>query len=228
MKNKYLDHAHVSEAVFRSVLRYFCADIEAVKTAELTKLSRQTTNKLYMAFRSRIADLCDSNLVPTIGIFEMDESYFGARRVRGQRGRGARGKTIVFGILKRGGSVYTQVVKDCSKESLLPIIQEIIAPNSTIYTDGFRTYSCLQAKGYTNHSVIDHGNNIFAVSHEVHTNGIENFWGVCKVRMTKFRGLNNQTFYLHLKECEFRYNNRYNNIYKLLLDNFRLFPLKLS
>ena len=48
------------------------------------------------------------------------------------------------------------------------------------------------------------------------------------VRFSKFRGINKSTFYLHLKECEFRYNNKEKDIYKLLIYNFRIFPLKLS
>ena len=40
-------------------------------------------------------------------------------------------------------------------------------------------------------------------------NGIENFWGVVKARLYKFKGRNKETFYLHLKECEFRFNNRH-------------------
>ena len=54
---------------------------------------------------------------------ELDESYFGAKRIRGKRGRGAAGKTPVFGLLKRDGSVYVEIVKNCSKEQLMPIIQ---------------------------------------------------------------------------------------------------------
>ena len=64
---------------------------------------------------------------PTIGEFELDESYFGAHRVRGIRGRGARGKIIVFGIFKRPNTVYTYIVNDCSTETLMPIIKEIYA-----------------------------------------------------------------------------------------------------
>ena len=63
----------------------------------------------------------------TIGEFELDESYFGAHRVRGIRGRGARGKIIVFGIFKRPNTVYTYIVNDCSTETLMPIIKEIIS-----------------------------------------------------------------------------------------------------
>ncbi len=52
-------------------------------------------------------------------------------------------------------------------------------------------------------------------------NGIENFWGLCKVRLAKFRGMHKQTFYLHIKECEFRYNNRNKNIYLISLKELR-------
>ena len=57
------------------------------------------------------------------GVFELDESYFGAKRVRGKRGRGAEGKTPVFGLPKRDGKVYVEIVKNCSRASLMTIIQ---------------------------------------------------------------------------------------------------------
>ncbi len=53
----------------------------------------------------------------------MDESYFGARRVRGKRARGASGKTIVFGLLKRNNKVYTQIIPDAKKATLQAIIR---------------------------------------------------------------------------------------------------------
>ena len=61
-----------------------------------------------------------------------------------------------------------------------------------------------------------------------HINGIENFWGLCKVRLSKFRGIHKHNFYLHIKECEFRYNCRNKNLYLILLKEFRCNPLKLS
>ncbi|WP_151830288.1 IS1595 family transposase, partial [Acinetobacter junii] len=72
------------------------------------------------------------------GIVELDESYFGARRIRGKRGRGASGKTIVVGLLKRDGNVYiyTEIVPDCSKATLQGIIRGHIELDSVINTDG--------------------------------------------------------------------------------------------
>ena len=62
----------------------------------------------------------------------------------------------------------------------------------------------------------------------VHINGIEGFWGFAKSRLAQFRGMNKKTFYLHLKECEFRFNHRHHEIYQLLLKSCRENPIKLS
>ncbi|MBO4541772.1 MAG: IS1595 family transposase [Clostridiales bacterium] len=228
MKNKYLEHAHVDERTFRQILRYFCLDIEAKKVAEITHISRQSINKLFYYFRIRIKEICDEDTICSDGEYELDESYFGARRVRGIRGRGAKGKTIVFGILKRGGNVSTFVVRDCKYSTLLPLIKQVISSNSTIYTDGYTTYQHLIDNGFSNHLTVNHNNNEFARNGKIHTNGIENFWGLCKSRLTKFRGIDKQTFILHIKECEFRYNHRHENLFNFLLKNFRKKPLKLS
>ena len=74
------------------------------------------------------------------GEIELDESYFGARRVRGIRGCGAKGKIPVFGIIKRNGKVYTRIVKNCSMQGLMPIIEQLASKDFSIYTDSFKTY----------------------------------------------------------------------------------------
>ena len=106
------------------------------------------------------------------GEIEVDESYFGARRVRGKRGRGAAGKTPVFGLLKRGGKVVVRIVSDCSRESLMPIIQGLVLEGSTIYSDGWAAYDGLIVNGYDHYRVF-HSHNEFARG-KSHVNGIEN------------------------------------------------------
>ena len=159
--------------------------------------------------------LLNSNNNGEFGEFELDESYFGARRVRGKRGRGAAGKTPVFGLLKRNGKVHIEVVKKVSRKELMPIIQGKILEGSTIYTDGWKAYDGLILNGY-NHYRIFHSKDEFARG-KSHVNGIEGFWGYAKNRLVKFNGLTDDKFVLHLKECEFRFNNRDKNLYKLLL-----------
>ena len=157
------------------------------------------------------------------GEFELDESYFGAKRVRGKRGRGAAGKTPVFGLLKRDGKVYVEIVENCTREQLLPIIQGKILEGSTINTDGWKAYDSLVLNGYTHHRVF-HSHNEFARG-KCHVNGIESFWSYCKRRLAKFNGLTDEKFILHLKESEFRFNNRKQNLYKILLEIIRKNPL---
>jgi transposase-like protein len=56
-------------------------------------------------------------------------------------------------------------------------------------------------------------------------NSIESFWGYAKIRLVKFKGMNKDMFKYHLKECEFRFNNRKQNLCKFFLENFRKEPL---
>jgi transposase len=84
--------------------------------------------------------------------------------------------------------------------------------------------------GYKKHYRIAHGKDEFAEKH-THINGIvpiRRDWGLAKVRLSRFRGIHKSTFYLHLKECEFRFNHRSENLYVLLLAMLRNNPLKLS
>jgi transposase len=107
---------------FRETLKYFSLDIEATKIAQLTGLNRNTVNKYLLLVREIIAEECEIES-PFSGDIEVDESFFGARRVKGKRGRGASGKTIVFGLLKRNGKVYTRIVPNCSRATLQAVIR---------------------------------------------------------------------------------------------------------
>jgi len=224
MKNRYIKRSHISEYKFRQIIKLFVADLEAKQIALLCNVNINTINRILNLLRRRIAVICEEESIFESGEIEIDESYFGARRIRGKAGRGAGGKTIVFGLKKRNGRVYTQVVTNCSARQLIPIIQDKISEDSTVYTDGFKTYDGLVNMGYKKHYRISHGNNEFANGRN-HINGIENFWGIAKARLSKFRGLSKKTFYLHLKECEFRFNHRNEDLYKCLLHVLTKNPL---
>ena len=119
--NKYYQRSRISEKKFRQLARLFTLDLSASDTARLTGLTTKTVNSIYLKIRARIAESCERESPFAGGEVEVDQSYFGARRVRGKRGRGAGGKTPVFGLLKRNGRVYTEIVPDCSKASLQPV-----------------------------------------------------------------------------------------------------------
>ena len=106
------------------------------------------------------------------GSVELDESYFGGQR-KGRRGRGAAGKVVVFGILKRNGRVYTVVVDNAKSETLLPVIKKKIMPDSIVYTDRLSSYDKLDVSGFI-HYRINHSKEF--ADRQNHINGIENFW----------------------------------------------------
>lgn len=221
MKNKYLNRAHISERKFREILKYFAEDETTSKASKYSGVSRNSVNKLFHKIRVRIAELSVAS-TPELGEFEVDESYFGAKRVRGKRGRGAAGKTPVFGILKRDGKVFVNVVKNCRKEQLMPIIEGKVLEGSTIYSDDWKSYDGLILNGYDHYRVY-HSKDEF-VRGKAHVNGIESFWSFTKRRLAKFNGLTDEMFNLHLKESEWRWNRR-GGIYDILLKEFRKNPL---
>ena len=208
----------------RQLVRRFALDLTASHAAKLTGLSRRSVTAIFLKIRERIAEECQRASPFSACEVEVDESYFGARRVRGKRGRGASGKTIVFGIFKRNGCVYTEIVPDCKKSTLQAIIRGRVSIDAAINSDGWRGYDGLVDVGYSKHFRVNHSDSEF-VSGTHHVNGIESFWSYAKRRLQKFNGVSNRTFYLHLKECEYRFNNRNRDLSRLLLKLLEKYPL---
>ena len=119
--------------------------------------------------------------------------------------------------------MYTQIVKNCSRAELMPIIKGKILEGSTINTDGWRAYNSLVLNGYKHYRVF-HSHDEFARG-KCHVNGIESFWSYVKKRLSKFNGTK-KNFELHLKESEFRFNYKDKNLYDIILKMLRENPLK--
>jgi transposase-like protein len=221
--NRYLSRARISETRFRNFLRCFALDLSATQAAEMTRVHRNTANALYRRIRLRLAEESERES-PLSGEVELDESYFGPRRVPGKHGRGAGKKVIVFGLLKRHGRVYTQVVPNVRKSTLQQIIRGRVDLTSTIYSDYLNSYQGLVNVGYSKHYRLQHEQDEFARG-SAHINGIESFWSFAKRRLQKFNGVPAHTFYLHLKECEWRFNHRDQDLYRELLRLLRANPL---
>ena len=140
---------------------------------------------------------------------EVDETYVGGRRpkIKGFTGRGAKGKTVVMGILERGGEIYTEVVPSASRRSLIPPILANVPVGTRVSTDEWAPYKVLTGLGYR-HQTVDHGRKEYARG-DVHVNGLESFWSIIK---RSIRGTHVWVSPKHLPkylgEFEFRYNMR--------------------
>jgi len=131
------------------------------------------------------------------GKVEIDESYFGPKRIRGKRGCGAGGKTIVIGVLKRGDCVYPQIVPDVKKNTLRKAIRGKVDRDTIVHSDGWPGYDGLVDVGYARHLRVNHSDDEF-VNTRSHINGIESFWSYAKHRLARFHGIPKHTSYLHL------------------------------
>jgi transposase len=213
----------IRKSQIKKLIEFFVADVNATTAAKLIKVNRNTVNLWYNNFRQKILEYQEHENGSFHGEVELDESYFGGPRKkihaqdRRKRGRGAENKIPVFGIKKRDdGRVYTQIIKNASKQELLPIIRRLVSKDNTIvYTDKWRSYDGLVLDGYK-HKRINHSKT-YSNRRGTHVNGIENFWSFSKRRLAKFNGVSRKTFLLHLKECEFRYNHK-DDILELLTE----------
>jgi len=198
----------ISERKFSLLVKCFSLDVTATQTAKLIDLNRNTVNRYFSLFRSLVIShaLHERHAELIANGVEVDESYFGPRRQRGKRGRGARGKIVVLGLLKRNGKVYAQIIPDASREEILPIIRATVRSGADIYTDGWRSYDALAVYGY-NHKKVNHQKNEFA-REDVHINGVESFWSWTKRRLAKFNGVPRTLFGNTLLESEWRFNHR--------------------
>jgi len=147
---------------------------------------------------------------PLTGHVEIDETYVGGKRpkVKGFTGRGAKGKTVIMGILERGGEVYTAVVENASRKSLIPHITENVPAGTTISTDEWQSYKVLPKLGY-NHGTVDHASKEYARG-EVHVNGLEGFWAQLKrsIYGTHIH-VSQKHMPAYLAEFEYRFNMRH-------------------
>lgn len=183
------------------LLEFFVGEVTARSAADIMGFQSNTVILFYRKVRQVISENLP-DIAPEQGEFEADESYFGGVR-KGKRGRGARGKVPVFGILKRGGKVYTKMVADTKTHTLFDALKSKVLPDSVVYTDSYRSYDILDVSDFK-HYRINHSK--LFVDKQNHINGIENFWSQAKRVLRRYNGIPRKNFHLFLKECEFRFN----------------------
>jgi transposase-like protein len=163
----------------------------------------KTAWRMFRQIRAMLAEDRD----PFTGEVEVDETYVGGKRSGGKRGRGAPGKTIVAGVVERGGAMEAKVVPDVRKRTMEPIIETNVAKGSTVYTDELKSYGGLAGKGYE-HAAVNHGRGLY-VDGRAHTNTVEGFWSVLKGGLRGvYRSVSPKYLQSYVDEYAFRYSHR--------------------
>ena len=137
------------------LIEHFVSGSTALTAASLCSVNRKTAAFFFLRLRAIIVLKLEAESEAMFGgEIEVDESYFGGKRI-GKGGRGAGGKIPVFGLLKRGGRVYTKIISDASSETLIPIINRKVIPDSIVYSDSWKAYTVLDVSDFT-HFRINH------------------------------------------------------------------------
>lgn len=214
LKETWFAELRISPSQWISLIKLFELSVSARKTSKETGLSYKTTLKAYDLLRRVLVEHLAEQDDFLKGELEADESYFGGNR-KGKRGRGAGHKTIVFGILERGGKVSVSILSDVKAESLMNETVRKVRRGSIVYTDKWKGYDSLMFCGYR-HLSIDHKYKF--KQGKVYINGIEGFWSFAKERLMKHHGISKEKFLYYINEMEWRYNNRQKDLLEILVD----------
>ena len=212
---RWINRGHLTPGQWLRLIKLFELELSTRKIAGQMGVSYNTAYKAVTTIRMAVLAQARDRDQLLGGEVELDECYFGGKR-KGNRGRGAAGKIPVFGILERDGLVSVQVVPDIRAETLLGLTVKMVRRGSIVYTDRFRGYDSLMFCGYR-HLQVDHKRRFSRG--RVYINGLEGFWSFAKERLMKHHGISPQRFTLYLKNMEFRYNNRHQDIFELIVQH---------
>ena len=180
--------------------------ISAKQIQRETGVTYKTAWRMFKQIRSMLTDEKSGPIGGFNRRVEMDETYFGSRS-EGTRGRGTK-KTPIVGMVQRKGQVRAFVAADVKSDTLRGLIKEHVLPKSMVFTDDFRSYNGIGARGYT-HQRINHTEKVY-VNGEVHTNTIEGFWFLIKSGIRGvYHNVGRHYLQTYLNEYAFRYNRRF-------------------
>lgn len=225
MKNRYLKGAHLSERKVRELIKLFSEDLTATQIANITGISRITVNAYFKLIRTHIAKFCE----------ERNPFHFTNGTVTHQASEngiasnnGAASKKSFYGIFKNDDSIHTDKIANIDAEWMYDWLKgktesekEIIEKNRLHVYNGIADFNSIRL--YRINEAMPG-----ITRSKSHLDEVDMFWGMLKSRLIKFRGLNSGTLYLHVKETEFRYNYRENDLFELLMEILHKRPLHYS
>lgn len=202
--------SHVELQKWFVAIYLLCSHKKGISSLQLSRdLNITQKSAWYMLHRLRYAFRSKSFLAPLNNVVEIDETYVGGKDKNRHEMKKGMEKTVVFGMIQRGGEVRTETVKEASHKDLYPVIQKNVEAGSKLMTDDANIYYAL-AKMYT-HQSVNHKLGEY-VRDDVHTNTIENFWSLFKRGIIGiYHQISPKHLNKYLDEFEFRYNSKKEN-----------------
>jgi len=223
MKNKYVKRSKISEAKFRKIIMYFALELVSQKIAVLTSLNRNTVNRYLTRIRCRIVELCEDQ-ARTASCGPMAKTVLLAAAHANRSLPDTLNSMPVFGIQSRNAHIYTEILGNGIHRKLRQLIKNdassdrLALPTDCLHYDGIvdlnsRWHYCLDPVSTKKNGA------------GTTQDSIEEFLGFARKRLMTINLNGANHFSLLLKECEYRFNNRGDNVYQLLLKRFRERPI---
>jgi transposase len=146
------------------------------------------------------------------GHVELDEAYVGGYRP-GDIGRTAGNKTIVMGLVERGGRTIAEVIPNVKLETLREVVTRTVVKGSAVSSDELQSYKLLRKDGFDHHAVSHRKKQWRKYNYRRneyhHTNSVESFWNLFKnsIRSTHIH-VSPKYMQRYLGEFTFRANHR--------------------
>ncbi|WP_160712434.1 hypothetical protein [Chitinophaga solisilvae] len=216
-------------------MRLFADDLTATQIANISGVSRVTINSYLKKLRHQIARYCESQHPVSAPVVAYDSRHAEVHAdhdggdtlvaVKPEVDRIV--KPVIFGICRLPDRLYTEILPDVSR----PMIHAATRGRSVLETldttERLRRFNGVVDLGQ--YRLYRLGNSITdTLNGNPLMDDVDAFWGLTKHRLAKFKGLNRNTAYLHLKECEYRFNHRNEDLFAVLLELLKTYPLTLS
>ncbi|MCC6286438.1 MAG: hypothetical protein IT249_01000 [Chitinophagaceae bacterium] len=205
MKNKLLKGAHLSEHKYKEIVQLFCEDVTATQIAEISGVSRVTVNNYFKLIRNHIAAHYEKKTAAAhayVDVLSRDNYSFEEK--------------LYYGFSVNHGKVFTQWLKNID-DSVLKLFINSVPGSTNEISSSFQNFQAIaDCHAWRLHLLPAQVNNTSGLANALPE--INNFWEHTKSRLHKFRGMNKNMLNLHIKECEFRYNYRNEELFPVLME----------
>jgi transposase len=216
--NRYYRRSRIPEETFRQIVFHFAADESATSVARMTGLTRKSVNNIFQKIRRRIAEHEERSSPLSAAQSQGNDSLSCTRCTCGRCRKGISVNTPLFALLTEQGQVFAAEVPDCRKPLLRAMIRGKLRP-ANLPVNGWHGYDALVDAEFHRPFVVRRAGASYGQAQDAAAlldgavragedgvDGIETFWSFARQRLQKFNGIPRRTFYLHLKETEWRFN----------------------
>lgn len=213
---RYYRHSRISEEKFCDLLTHFAADLSATDAARATGLTRKSVTTIFLKLRTRIAEHCKRNSVLPLDLDHI-QAFSCSRCICGRCRQSFPRNVPLFTLITLTQRMFTTLVPDCRRPILRALIHGRIQPRNAP-VDGWHGYHALIDSEYPVPWIVPGLGADDAAE-------IKRFWKFARRRLEKFNGVSRRTFYLHLKESEWRFNIANRDLFEELLSLITENPL---